>query len=127
MKACVTAVAVLLMLCAPSVADPAVKVVSLDAQGGSYLRLLKGPPETRSFRSGLVILKPGEAVGEHTTGRNEEMLIPLEGQGELRVEGLAPIHIAPGLVTYTPPQTRHNVVNTGATPLRYIYVTAKAD
>jgi mannose-6-phosphate isomerase-like protein (cupin superfamily) len=115
------------LVCGAAVAEPQVKVVPLDPGAKSYQPLLKGPPQTKSFHSGLVILKPGEAVGVHTTGKYEEMLVPLQGEGELRIAGRAPIPIKAGLITYTPPHTVHNVVNTGNVPLRYIYITAKAE
>ena len=107
--------------------SPQITVVSFGPPGQSYVSLLKGPPQTRSLHSGLVTLAPGASVGAHTTGTNEEMLIPLGGEGELRCTGHPPIHLEPGLVTYAPPHTKHDVVNTGAAPLRYIYVTAKAE
>jgi hypothetical protein len=31
-----------------------------------YQSLLAGPPQTRGMRSGYVVLRPGESVGEHT-------------------------------------------------------------
>ena len=112
---------------ADSPRGPQPKVVFLEPGDKSYLPLLGGPPETASIRSGLVTLAPGKAVGAHDTEKNEELLVPLEGSGELRIEGRAPIAIRPGLVTYAPAHTKHDVVNTGKTPLRYIYVVAKAE
>ena len=116
---------------APSLAGdqsvPQIKVVPLDPGGQSYIPLLKGPPETKSFHAGLVILAPGESVGAHSTGANEEMLVPLEGQGELRFSNHPPVLLKPGLITYAPPHTEHDVVNTGSAPLRYIYITAKTE
>ncbi|HTS03817.1 MAG TPA: cupin domain-containing protein [Thermoanaerobaculia bacterium] len=106
---------------------PTPKIILLEPGDKDYLPLLGGPPETASMRSGLVTLAPGKAVGAHSTGRNEEMLVPLTGSGELRIEGRAPIAIRSGLVTYTPAHTRHDVVNTGTGPLRYIYVVARAE
>ena len=106
---------------------PRPKVVLLEPGDKKHLLLLDGPPETGSMRSGLVTLAPGKAVGAHDTEKNEELLVPLEGAGELRIEGLAPIAIRPGLVTYAPAHTKHDVVNTGKAPLRYIYVVAKAE
>jgi len=44
------------------------------------MHLLHGPPETKSFRSGLVTLAPATSIGVHNSGTNEEMLVPLEGQ-----------------------------------------------
>ena len=78
------------------------------------------------MRSGFVHLKPGETVGWHTTGKNEESLVVLRGQGEALIDGQAnKPFIAPAFV-YVPPATRHNVANTGTGPLEYVYVVAPA-
>jgi len=108
-------------------ARPKVKVVALEPGDQGYFVLLAGPPETASMRWGLVTLAPGASVGQHNTGSNEEMLVPLSGEGELRIPGLAPIQLRPALVTYAPAHTEHDVVNTGSTPLRYIFIVAKAE
>ena len=78
------------------------------------------------MRSGYVRLKPGDTVGWHTTGKNEESLVILSGHGEARIEGQpARPFSAPALV-YIPPATRHNVANTGKEILEYVYVVAPA-
>jgi len=78
------------------------------------------------MRSGFVSLKPGATVGWHTTGKNEEALVILHGQGEALIDGQAKQpFVAPALV-YIPPETRHNVANTGKEPLEYVYVVAPA-
>ena len=88
--------------------------------------LLEGVPQTTGMRSGFVRLKPGETVGWHTTGKNEESLVILRGQGEALIDGQAKKpFIAPAFV-YIPPATRHNVANTGTGPLEYVYVVAPA-
>jgi len=88
--------------------------------------LLKGAPQTTGMRSGFVRLKPGETVGWHTTGKNEEALVILHGQGTAMIEGQAgKPFVAPALV-YIPPATRHNVANTGKELLEYVYVVAPA-
>lgn len=106
---------------------PQIKTIPLEPGDQSYFLLLKGPPETKSFRAGLVTLDPGKSVGVHNSGINEEILVPLAGQGELRFAAHPPIVIKPGLITYAPAHTEHNVVNTGSEPLRYIFITAKAE
>ena len=103
-----------------------IRVVNLDPGDSSYFTLLKGEPETQSLRSGLVTLAPGKAVGVYNTGSNEEMLVPLEGQGEVRLADHAPVVLKPGVVTYAPAHTEHDVVNTGTARFRYIVITAKA-
>ena len=56
------------------------------------------------MRSGFVRLKPGESVGWHTTGKNEEELIILKGRGEALIEGQpARAFVSPRLV-YIPPE-----------------------
>jgi mannose-6-phosphate isomerase-like protein (cupin superfamily) len=106
---------------------PQIKSVPLDPGDKSYFLLLKGPPETQSFRSGLVTLAPGKSIGVHNSGQNEEMIVPLEGQGELRFPNHPPLLLKSGLITYAPAHTEHDVTNTGSTTLRYIFITAKAE
>lgn len=88
--------------------------------------LLKGMPQTAGLRSGFVRLKPGESVGWHTTGKNEEALVILHGKGEAMIEGAAGMPVAENMLTYIPPATRHNVKNTGTELLEYVYVVAPA-
>ncbi len=119
-----------------------------------HFSVLKGPPESVIMCSGLVGLKPGESVGEHSTKDYEELLIILEGSGSVMIKGQKPISkmdskqlpgkphpnritsliktrtgyrlkVKPGMVVYNPPQTEHNVINTSKKQLRYIYVVAK--
>jgi mannose-6-phosphate isomerase-like protein (cupin superfamily) len=76
------------------------------------------------MRSGFVRLKPGETVGWHTTGKNEESLVVLRGRGEARIEGQPARAFAGPALVYIPPATRHNVANTGNESLQYVYVVA---
>jgi quercetin dioxygenase-like cupin family protein len=109
----------------PQTPAPQPVVMPLACTGGDC-PLLKGAPQTAGMRSGYVRLKPGETVGWHTTGKNEESLVVLNGHGEARVEGKAArVFAAPALV-YIPPTTRHNVANTGSEVLEYVYVVAPA-
>lgn len=106
-------------------AKPQPLTLSLHCAGGDC-PLLKGVPQTAGMRSGYVRLKPGETIGWHTTGKNEETLVILSGRGEARIEGqpTRPFS-APGLV-YIPPALKHNVANTGNEILEYVYVVAPA-
>jgi quercetin dioxygenase-like cupin family protein len=115
----------LLPTLSPQTPKPQPLTLPLQCVGG-YCMLLHGTPQTAGMRSGLVRLKPGASVGEHTTGKNEESLVVLRGQGEARIEGHpAIVFIAPALV-YIPSASRHNVVNTGSDLLEYVYVVAPA-
>jgi mannose-6-phosphate isomerase-like protein (cupin superfamily) len=88
--------------------------------------LLKGVPQTTGMRSGFVRLKPGVMVGWHTTGKNEEALVILRGQGTAMIDGQTGKPFAAPALVYIPPSTRHNVANTGKELLEYVYVVAPA-
>lgn len=89
-----------------------------------YKRLLAGVPQTRGMKSGYVTLKPGENVGEHVTEGREEVLVVLHGEGDLLMRGAPSLKISGGTAAYVPPETPHDVCNTGSGILRYVYVTA---
>jgi oxalate decarboxylase/phosphoglucose isomerase-like protein (cupin superfamily) len=93
---------------------------------GGDCPLLQGTPQTMGMRSGFVRLKPGETVGRHTTGQNEEALVVLRGRGEARIEGQPGRAFAAPTLVYIPPATWHNVANTGNELLEYVYVVAPA-
>ena len=86
--------------------------------------LLRGAPQTAGMRSGFVRLKPGVTVGWHTTGKHEETLVILKGQGAALIDGQARRDFTAPAMAYIPPDTRHNVENTGSEPLEYVYVVA---
>jgi mannose-6-phosphate isomerase-like protein (cupin superfamily) len=44
----------------------------------------------------------------------------------MRVAGQGSLAIGEGEIVYCPPETLHNMVNTGDRVLRYVYVVAKA-
>ncbi len=88
--------------------------------------ILSGAPQTKGMRSGFVRLSPGQTVGWHSTGKNEEALVVLHGKGKALIDGQPALpFVAPALV-YIPPATRHNVENTGGDSLEYEYVVAPA-
>ena len=91
-----------------------------------YCPLLQGAPQTEGMRSGFVRLKPGESVGWHTTGRNEESLVVLRGRGAAQIEDQAARPFTAPMLVYIPRAMRHNVANTGDEPLEYVYVVASA-
>jgi mannose-6-phosphate isomerase-like protein (cupin superfamily) len=103
---------------------PRSKVIELDAHGEDHLQLLAGPPESVTMKSGLVVLVPGASVGKHTTGQHEEMLVILEGQGKMDFRDGSSLDVKANHALYCPPQTEHNVTNTGHGVLRYVYVVA---
>ena len=96
------------------------------ACAGRDCPLLEGAPQTAGMRSGFVRLKPGESVGWHSTGRNEETLVVLRGSGKAQIEGQKGRDFTAPRLVYIPPATRHNVINTGDQMLEYVYVVAPA-
>jgi mannose-6-phosphate isomerase-like protein (cupin superfamily) len=91
-----------------------------------YQRILEGQPQTHGMRSGRVYLKAGEACGQHSTKHHEELLVFLTGQGELCIGEKDRFAVGAGKTAYIPPETLHDVRNTGSGPLTYIYCVAPA-
>jgi mannose-6-phosphate isomerase-like protein (cupin superfamily) len=99
-------------------------VVELDSRGKDYLQVLRGPPESVTMKSGLEVLAPNKSVGKHSTGQHEELLVVLEGQGEMSFKDGSKLDVKANHAIYCPPETEHNVTNTGGSVLRYVYVVA---
>jgi mannose-6-phosphate isomerase-like protein (cupin superfamily) len=119
--------ALLLLVLALSAQAPPRQPLSLALQcPGGDCPLLAGAPQTAGMRSGFVRLKPGQSVGWHSTGANEESLVILHGEGEALVEGQPRHTFAAPHFVYIPPATRHNVANAGSQVLEYVYVVAPA-
>lgn len=98
------------------------------ADNPEYQPLLGGKPQTCGMRSGRVYLTPGATCGQHSTKANEEMLVFLSGKGTALIgEGEAAFEVGQGRVCYIPPQTVHNIKNTGTEPLIYIYCVAPVE
>ena len=89
-----------------------------------YQRLLGGEPQTCGMRSGKVHLAPGKDCGQHSTKSHEELLVFLSGKGELIIAEKDRFEVGIGKVSYIPPHTEHNVLNTASEPLVYIYCVA---
>ena len=107
--------------------QPIPKTVELDLSSTEYVQILKGPPESVTMRSGLVVLQPGQSVGRHSTGIYEEMVVVLEGEGEILFGDGSVKRLTPHTVAYCPPQTEHDVRSSGNAVMHYIYIVARAD
>src|SRR5512139_1998179 len=90
-----------------------------------YFEIL-GKSASAKMRSGLVTLMPGQDVGAHNTKNYEELIIVLNGEGQIEAGTEGRRKISGGQIAYNPPNTEHNLFNTGITPLRYIYVVSEA-
>jgi mannose-6-phosphate isomerase-like protein (cupin superfamily) len=89
-------------------------------------RILAGEPLTCGMRSGRVYLAPGKSCGRHSTKDREELLVFLSGRGELLIGENDRYQVGHGKVAYIPPQTVHDISNTGTEPLIYVYCVAPA-
>jgi mannose-6-phosphate isomerase-like protein (cupin superfamily) len=89
----------------------------------NYQRLIPGSPVTHGMKAGRVWLQPGAACGVHSTEDKEEVLVFLAGTGTALAAGQK-LAVGQGKVCYIPPQTEHNILNTGSEPLVYIFCVA---
>lgn len=107
-----------------SLSDKKVCVIDLKSEPGRQV-LLEGVPQTYGMRSGRVYLQQGESIGRHSTKGNEELLVFLSGKGVALIgEEENAFEVGQGKVCYIPPNTIHNIKNTGPGPLIYIYCVA---
>ena len=106
------------------------KVLIIDLNDkAEYQRLLGGlekEPHTLGMCAGRSYLKAGESCGQHSTGGREELLVFLAGKGKLLIGENESFDVGEGKASYIPPQTIHNVKNTGSKPLVYVYCVAEA-
>lgn len=105
---------------------PEPKLIPLDLGTKEYMRILGGPPETVTMHSGLVVLESGKSVGKHNTENYEEVLVVLEGAGEMKITGGPTLELRGGSIAYCPPRTEHDVICTGSAKLKYVYIVANA-
>ncbi|MDD5725433.1 MAG: cupin domain-containing protein [Candidatus Omnitrophica bacterium] len=90
-----------------------------------FLRLFGDSKKIKGLRSGYVVLKPKESVGEHDTGLSEEVIVVTGGSGLVGYGKGKRVKVARGSFVYIPPRMPHNVVNTGRAALKYIYTAAR--
>ena len=91
-----------------------------------FTRLLAGQPSTAGMKSGYVTLAPGEAVGEHVTHGREEAVLILEGRADVFCEGKQVFSAEGESLVYIPPETAHDIKNSGPGRLRYVYIVSPA-
>lgn len=66
------------------------------------------------------MLTPKKSVGRHSAGQNEEVLIVLEGKGEMLFSDGHSLPVQVSHAVYCPAHTVHDVKNTGQIELRYV-------
>lgn len=113
-------------------------------QGGGDARLPEALAERYDLRRGpiaerigarqlgyrLIVVAPGKrSCPFHSHRGEEEMFFIIEGHGQLRY-GTTKHSLRSGDIVSCPtggPETAHQIINTGATELRYLAVSTKAD
>jgi len=91
-----------------------------------FTRLVGDSRKPSGLSSGLVVLKPKESVGEHSTKDREEIIIVLKGKARVRYGKKGRFILKEKTFAYLPCGTKHNLENAGAGLLQYTYITAKA-
>lgn len=90
-----------------------------------FTRLLGDPFNKKGLRAGLVVLKPKESIGEHKTEHKEEVIVILNGSATVYFGKNKKLMAPQNTFVYIPPETLHNVKNSGSKSLRYLYVTTR--
>lgn len=67
------------------------------------------------------VVPPGGSIGRHRHGRDEELYLVLEGEGELTLDGVTH-RVGPGSVAVNRAGGEHALKNVGATDLRLFVV-----
>jgi len=91
-----------------------------------YQRLISKDLGSVGIKSGHVILRPGENIGGHSTGEREEVVVVLKGKGEATIDKDSVLKMESNTVLYVPPETEHDIQNTGHEMLEYVFITSKA-
>jgi len=100
-------------------------ILRLSQNGKENVTAILDSTKSVQMRSGFVVLQPGENVGSHNTGEHEELLVILDGKGEIDAQGLGKKEVTAGMVVYIPQRNQHNVFCSGSAPFKYIYVVSK--
>lgn len=94
-----------------------------------FMRLLGASRKSavsEKVRSGFVILNADESVGWHNTEARHEIIIILKGKAKVHYGAKGRFNLSDNSFVYLPPQTLHNVENTGRRPLKYVYITSNS-
>jgi len=90
-----------------------------------FLRLMGDSTKAKGLCSGLVTLRSQEAIGEHVTENKEEAIIILKGSAKIYFGKNKILKARQNSFVFIPPETVHNVENSGKRILQYVYITTK--
>lgn len=105
---------------------PHPRVISFQPDSNQYQNLLNGEKDSVIFCSGVVTLEPNKSGEVHSTKIYEEIIIPLQGEGRVKLNDTIKLDIHYGKIAFIPPYTEHQIVNTGKKIFKYIYIVAKS-
>jgi mannose-6-phosphate isomerase-like protein (cupin superfamily) len=78
---------------------------------------------SQNIAMGVNETEPGSMVPEHRHETEEEVMFFLSGEGKF-VTADQEIPLKPGICIYNPPGETHSIVNTGTTPLKFVWIYA---
>jgi len=81
--------------------------------------------ETDGFGCGKKNLAPGDSMEQHSSGNYREIIYCMEGELTVIKQGVQPITLKPGEMTYIPSDTKHAVKNQSDKPTEYFFVFAR--
>ena len=102
-----------------------IKTFAIKLKGKKRFTRLLGDSSKKGLRAGLMTLKPKESIGEHKTEHKEEVIVILNGSATVYFGKNEKLMAPQNTFVYIPPETLHNVKNSGSKILRYLYVTAQ--
>jgi quercetin dioxygenase-like cupin family protein len=78
--------------------------------------------ETDGFGAGKKVLAPGNSMEEHSSGNYREIVFCLEGVLTVIKQGVEPVTLNSGAMTYIPSDTKHEIKNQSDKPAAYLFV-----
>lgn len=102
------------------------KVITFNPDSTNYQEILDGDKDSVVFYSGVVTMEPNKSGHKHNTEIYEEMIVVLSGQGQVRITNDKPLDLKYGNIAFIPPNTEHQVFNTGLINLKYVYIATKS-
>lgn len=109
-----------------SAKHPLPKIITFNPDTTIYQEICDGDKDSTVFYSGVVTMAPGKSGHVHSTEIYEEMIMVLSGQAQVRITNGKNLDLEYGNIGFIPPDTEHQVFNTGTTSLKYIYVAVKS-
>jgi mannose-6-phosphate isomerase-like protein (cupin superfamily) len=109
-----------------SIKQPQPKVIAFNPDSTSYQEIFEGDKDSVVFYSGVVTIAPNESGHTHSTEIYEEMIVVLEGQGQVRIVNKNNLDLTFGNIALIPPNTEHQIFNTGTKNFKYIYIATKS-